>query len=1281
MSNNLSKKRKSIVTLFTTACLAVVLGVGAVALPDGKIATASSPVSFVTEASSFNNISHWNGSAQAEYVIAETNGVNMVFDSTTKEFMYEDVPVSSFTSTTKAINFYVNMLGNRFVRMYVDLIDSTDSSNYVSVRVNSKDGGNIYDSSLAAAVPSIGQQYTGCFFNDTTQVRVNSTNGSRKYSNITVSNATNTVAYAPIHFSYDDTSKKIQYTLVDRSYTADPVYLVTDLDDTTTTVNRFVHDGTMNNTKIESESGSKAGYYDTAWTGFKGDTVDVRIRVEGTDISATEPVALYITSIGGAAVDPAKCSIVLPETSRFGTVEEPISHWDGSKQADYVITETGGVNFSFDRNGKEFYYKKQVDLTKIDGSKKFINFYVKPLGDRNVRIYVDLIDSADEDNYVSVKINSKDGSSTHDSSFAAAVPSIGQQYTGAFINSATSVRVNSTSGSRKYSNITVSDTNNKTSYAPIHFSYDNDSKKIQYTTYDNAYSGTRYLVTDLDDTTMDVHYYLHDGTMYNNKVEDGKRAGYYDTAWTGFKSDFVNVRIRVEGDDFSAKPVDIYVTEIGGLAVDGKQAVSRETITYELNGGTNSDKNPKYVDGTDTILYDAEKSGYGFEGWYNSPVFEQKNKVTKLDASMTSAMTLYANFVEVEERYLAKPSTFNEIAHSGGTYSITKTNGLNLVFDGANTEYTYSKPIAVAQFDGLQAFIDFYVKPLGDRNVSIYVDLIDAANAENYLSVKFGSKYGATHDSYVLAAVPAIGQAYVGKVVGGDGLQGTRKYSNITLSDANNATEYAALHFGYDNATKQILVTAGDTPYTGERNLVADLDSAEHFNTVWSGFGAETVFVRIRVEGDLSAAQPVELYVTEIGGEKINALYCDIADGITYELNGGENDARNPKNYRKADGFTLYPATKTGFVFAGWYTTADFQAESRITEIGGQNGALTLYAKFAEGAEIEYHLNGGANSAKNPAQYCVGEQTLLYPATKSGYAFKGWYTTEDFTEYTDITSITSFTVGKVTLYAKFSKISAVTYALADGTNDGRNLSEYVEGDGLTLYPASKDGYIFEGWYTTSNFAPESKTTEISATATGDIALYAKFADAGTVTYVLNGGANHADNAAQYAVGTGFVLRDAFKADCAFVGWYTTADFAEDSKVTEISATATGDITLYARFQAKSTITYIVGVDASYGNNPLTYVEGETFTLADATKEGYTFAGWYTTEEYTPESKVTEITADCKGDLILFAKFVEANGSGQENGCSNVISSSMAAISSLLACATVYAATRKRKNNK
>ena len=70
-----------------------------------------------------------------------------------------------------------------------------------------------------------------------------------------------------------------------------------------------------------------------------------------------------------------------------------------------------------------------------------------------------------------------------------------------------------------------------------------------------------------------------------------------------------------------------------------------------------------------------------------------------------------------------------------------------------------------------------------------------------------------------------------------------------------------------------------------------------------------------------------------------------------------------------------------------------------------------------------------------------------------------------------------------------------------------------------------------------------------------------------------------------------------------------------------------------------TITY-VNVDGATNENPASYnVETETITLKAPAKAGYTFEGWYRTEDFTGNA-VTEIVQGTTGNITLYAKWVK-----------------------------------------
>ena len=68
------------------------------------------------------------------------------------------------------------------------------------------------------------------------------------------------------------------------------------------------------------------------------------------------------------------------------------------------------------------------------------------------------------------------------------------------------------------------------------------------------------------------------------------------------------------------------------------------------------------------------------------------------------------------------------------------------------------------------------------------------------------------------------------------------------------------------------------------------------------------------------------------------------------------------------------------------------------------------------------------------------------------------------------------------------------------------------------------------------------------------------------------------------------------------------------------------------------VIYHLDGGANATDNPATYMAGTAVPLADPTKEGFEFQGWYADAEFTV--RVTEIPADASGDVELWAKWKE-----------------------------------------
>ena len=366
----------------------------------------------------------------------------------------------------------------------------------------------------------------------------------------------------------------------------------------------------------------------------------------------------------------------------------------------------------------------------------------------------------------------------------------------------------------------------------------------------------------------------------------------------------------------------------------------------------------------------------------------------------------------------------------------------------------------------------------------------------------------------------------------------------------------------------------------------------------------------------------------EYRDENGNTLMTDTLDTDAQTFDGETYYKGIVKTYSAAGGDASKEALFKEWKIPSIYTSGGYATEVRLQAV--------MYIQ----SNIHYNLNADeTNAATNPTTYLEGVGVAsLEPASKTGHNFEGWYSEPEFT--TKVESILNTQTGTVKLYPKFSLATYnINYELDGGTNDTTNPTGYTYGTVVTLADASKTGYNFDGWYSDAAFA--TRVTEISATDMGNKTLYAKFTPNNyTITYELDGGSNATTNPTGYTYGTVVTFADASKTGYNFDGWYSDAAFT--TRVTEISATDMGNKTLYAKFTSNSyTITYVLNGGTNDTTNPTGYTYGIGVTLADASKTGYTFDGWYSDAAFT--TRVTSISAAATGNMTLYAKFT-ANAS-------------------------------------
>lgn len=229
-------------------------------------------------------------------------------------------------------------------------------------------------------------------------------------------------------------------------------------------------------------------------------------------------------------------------------------------------------------------------------------------------------------------------------------------------------------------------------------------------------------------------------------------------------------------------------------------------------------------------------------------------------------------------------------------------------------------------------------------------------------------------------------------------------------------------------------------------------------------------------------------------------MYQAINYSITYNLNGGTNNAANPSTYNVLNGVSLKAPTKPGYKFTGWY-----QGDTKITGVNEgknaifssvdemykelasrQTGDVTLTAKWTPiKYTISYEGNGATGGSTPSSNHTYDKPQTLTPNGfhKDGYYFDSWNTKPDGTgtSYQDkeeVKNLTSKDGDTVTLHAQWKPIDYKIIYKGNGSTSGTEKTHLynqkdVEANGYAV--KTNKGYTdfvrtkhtFMGWYQNS----------------------------------------------------------------------------------------------------------------------------------------------------------------------------------------------------------------------
>ncbi len=798
-------------------------------------------------------------------------------------------------------------------------------------------------------------------------------------------------------------------------------------------------------------------------------------------------------------------------------------------------------------------------------------------------------------------------------------------------------------------------------------------------------------LTTADSSNMkDIRSYT---VEYYTQKPDG--SGYDVTTETkqGMVGTKVTADIKtMEGFSFeSSNPQNVTegsLTESGALTLKLYYQRNIYTLQYELNGGTLSAENPsQYTYGQSFEFEEPTKSGYVFDGWYTDEAY--RDKITGITATTMGNLILRAKFRDASG-YEVESGKKVECSGDELIFSVSGVDNVDVAlvfFKAFETKAEAEAVTAEAGDGGLPG------SALSDDGTGVWV-------YKCALTDELKGKYIAFRYNVVANGAGVLSKWGVFEVPTGD-------FTEVV---------YKTEHYKEDESGSYILADTATAKAKPGTTVTAD-------EKLYTGYTL-----------DESHADTVKTGVAESEGTLVLKLYYKRDTyAIRYELNGGTNHASNPESYRYGDNIPLGEPVREGNTFLGWYTTPDYVPGSKIDAISGTHtGDITVYAKWSGSGDSErqadytikyykqntdrtgyeladtqiktadigesvtaplkmytgftynvsvdgsrpsgtvtgdgalelavyydrntymiaYVLEGGVNSSENKEEYVYGVGATLADPVKQGYVFAGWY--EDEAHTRKITEISAEDEGAKVLFAAWQSAEApvvthsITYMMNGGKNSAANPGVYTEGVGVVLSDPEYEGYTFLGWYLSPEFEETAKITEISAFATENYILYARWErDDGKpvvthkITYILFDKMSLSETFEEGRKTT--LLETPVYEGHTFLGWYLSPEFEEWSAVSFVPESQTQDLTVYARWKKDEqeaetySVTYVLNGGTNHPSNPSFYQRGTNVTLYAPSRGGYTFEGWYANGSFAGE-RVTSISAASAGDIELYAKW-------------------------------------------
>ena len=756
---------------------------------------------------------------------------------------------------------------------------------------------------------------------------------------------------------------------------------------------------------------------------------------------------------------------------------------------------------------------------------------------------------------------------------------------------------------------------------------------------------------------------VQDGKKVSGAYQIPTRDGYTFTYWFATK-DGVQTQVPVNSDGIPTAGV----TE--DMVLSAYWTGNIDTVTYNANGGTfagaaktnkvsyvawNISSSSKYEEPT--------REGYTFTGWYTDSTCKNKAEMNddgngpKTFGTTGSTYTYYAGWkantytitYNLAGGKLAAGVTNPATYTPDNTVTIVNPEKDDYIFLGWSEDggTTYTRDLVLSGAVG-----DKTLTAVWEKDNSVIRITYDLAGGEMQSGASLPTKVARTEDAFMLGTPTKAGFIF-------DGWQKT-----------GNSTPVKSLTIDPKTESSDIMVTAvWHEQQTFTITYMPENGAASQSKTVKEGEPmtslATATWPRYTFDG---------WYTEKDGGEKVTeetivtsdmTLYghwTTIIYNIAYNYNDGaiEEGKTNPATFTAKDSATIYYPVRPGYklIKVTYASTTDSYVKtgedmSGYTSTGlgkAFDGDIVVTFEWQQVPfTVTYHTTSGSfddGAKENVVQVqdgAVVSGTYKVP-TREGYVFSKWFLSGDTSQSEVAINEDGIPASGVTedmdLYVYWmADVYAITYDMDGGSFQGAYKTQYTIATGdFTLQTPVKAGYSFAGWTGSNGDDPQTEVT-IATGSTGNRTYKANWIQNYTVTFYPENGTENFTVTVRDGDTLNTLPAEPQKDGYTFTGWYVGEN--KDTLLTT-PYSITGDMSVYAGWE-KIKKAYTVSLSLNDGEmadksiSAVTDDDGVLSALADPTRDGYTFTGWYTDVNLTNKA-VFPITFTQDG--TLFAGWTE-----------------------------------------